>query len=54
MRYKVWDLEDKKELTLEDCVTPLEVGTTKRVIVKKDGKRMVHHFKILEELPTQN
>lgn len=25
MRYKVYDEEDKKERTLEECVTPLEV-----------------------------
>lgn len=35
MRYKVWDIEDNKERTLENCVTPLEVGTVRRVIVKK-------------------
>lgn len=27
MRYKVYDEEDKKERTLEECVTPLEVGS---------------------------
>lgn len=26
MRYKVYDEEDKKERTLEECITPLEVG----------------------------
>lgn len=51
MRYRVWDEEAQKERTLENCVTPLEVGTTKRVQIKKDGTREVHHFKVLEELP---
>lgn len=51
MRYRVWDVEDNKERTLENCVTPLEVGTVRRVIVKKDGKREVHNFKVLEILP---
>lgn len=35
MRYKVYDEEDKKERTLEECVTPLEVGSVRRVQVKK-------------------
>ena len=47
MRYKVYDEEDKKERTLEECVTPLEVG---RVQVKKGDTREVHHFRVLEEL----
>ena len=34
MRYKVYDEEDKKERTLEECVTPLEVGSVRRVQVK--------------------
>lgn len=29
MRYKVYDEEDKKERTLEECVTPLEVGAVR-------------------------
>ena len=51
MRYKVWDMEDNKERILENCVTPLEVGTVRRVIVKKDGKREAHNFKVLDVLP---
>ncbi len=51
MRYRVWDEEDKKERTLENCITPLEVGAVRRVIVKKGGKREVHNFKVLEILP---
>lgn len=51
MRYKVWDIEDNKERTLENCVTPLEVGVVRRVRIKKDGKREVHNFKVLEILP---
>lgn len=51
MRYRVWDEEDKKERTLENCVTPLEVGTTKRVQIKKNNKRETHHFRVLEQLP---
>ena len=31
MRYRVYDEEDKKERTLEECVTPLEVGSVRRV-----------------------
>lgn len=36
MRYKVYDEEDKKERTLEECVTTLEVGSVRRVQVKKE------------------
>lgn len=54
MRYRVYDEEDKKERTLENCVTPLEVGTTRSVTIKKGNEREVHHFRVLEELPPQN
>lgn len=46
MRYKVYDEEDKKERTLEECVTPLEVGSVRRVQVKKGDTREVHHFRV--------
>lgn len=48
--HKVYDEEDKKERTLEECVTPLEVGSVRRVQVKKGDTREVHHFRVLEEL----
>lgn len=51
MRYRVWDEEDKKERTLENCVTPLEVGTVKKVVIKKGDNREYHHFRVLEVLP---
>nr|DAR37238.1 MAG TPA: hypothetical protein [Caudoviricetes sp.] len=51
MRYRVWDVEENKERTLENCVTPLEVGSIKRVQIKRGNKREVHHFKVLEVLP---
>lgn len=51
MRYRVWDIEANKEHTLENCVTPLEVGTVRRVQIKKGNLYEEHHFKILEELP---
>lgn len=51
MRYRVWDIEDNKERTLENCTTPLEVGTVRRVTVKKGDKRETHNFKVLEVLP---
>lgn len=44
MRYKVYDEEDKKD------ITPLEVGSVRRVQVKKGDTREVHHFRVLEEL----
>lgn len=50
IEYKVYDEEDKKERTLEECVTPLEVGSVRRVQVKKGDTREVHHFRVLEEL----
>lgn len=50
MRYKVYDEEDKKERTLEECITSLEVGSVRRVQVKKGDKMEVHHFSVLEEL----
>ena len=51
MRYRVYDEEDKKERILEECTTPLEVGTTRKVIIKKGDKREEHHFRVLEVLP---
>lgn len=51
MRYRVWDIEDNKERTLENCVIPLEVGTVRRVTIKKGGKKEVHNFRVLEILP---
>jgi hypothetical protein len=54
MKYKVYDEEDKKERTIVDCRTTLEVGTTKRVTIQKGTKRETHHFRILEKLPEQN
>jgi hypothetical protein len=51
MRYRVYDEESKKEHTLENCITPLEIGTTRRVIIKKDNIVETHHFKVLEQLP---
>ena len=53
MRYRVYDEEDKKERILNDCKTPLEVGTTRKVTIKKDNNREVHHFKVLERLGEQ-
>lgn len=51
MRYRVYDEEDNKERMLEKCVTPLEVGTTRRVTIKKGDSREKHNFRILEQLP---
>ena len=51
MRYRVYDEEDKKERILDECFTLLEVGTTRRVTIKKDGKRETHYFRVLEVLP---
>ena len=51
MRYRVYDEEDNKERVLEKCVTPLEVGTVRRVTIKKGDTRETHHFRILEQLP---
>lgn len=53
MRYRVYDEEDKKERILSNCVTPLEVGTTRKVIIKKSeyADREEHHFRVLEVLP---
>ena len=51
MRYLVYDEEDNKERTLEKCITPLEVGTVRRVSIKKDGVLETHHFKVLKQLP---
>lgn len=51
MRYRVYDEEDKKEHTLEECTTKLEVGTTRRVTIRKNGKGEEHHFRVLGALP---
>ena len=51
MRYRVYDEEDKKEHILEECTTKLEVGTTRKVTVRKNGKGEEHHFRVLEVLP---
>ena len=49
-RYRVWDIEDNKERVLEHCITHLEVGTERRVTVRKNGINEPHTFRILEEL----
>ena len=36
MRYKVYDEEDKKERTLEECVTHLEVGSVGEYRLKRE------------------
>lgn len=54
MRFRVWDIEDKKERILENCITPLEVGTVRKVQIKKGNKREVHHFKVLEVLSEES
>lgn len=41
MRYRVWDEEDQKERTLDECITPMEVGTTRRVQIKKGKPKRV-------------
>lgn len=51
MRFRVWDIEDKKERILENCVTYLgEIGTVKRVQIRSGKNLEVHHFKVLEKL----
>ena len=50
MRYKIFDVEDNKERIISNCFTPLEVGTTRKVIIKDNGISVEHHFKVLEEL----
>ena len=50
MRYRVYDEEDKKERTLKELYTPLEVGSVRRVQIKNGDTREVHHFRVLEEL----
>lgn len=51
MRYRVYDIDDKKERIVSECVTPLKVGTTRKSIVKKNGNKEEHYFRILEQLP---
>lgn len=51
MRYRVYDEEDKKEHILENCITPLEVGTTRKVSILKGDTKEPHHFRVLEQLP---
>lgn len=53
MRYRVYDEEDKKERIISECVTSLEVGTIRKVNIRKNGKLEPHHFRVLEELPHQ-
>ncbi len=51
MRYRVWDEEDKKERILDNCVTYLgEVGTVRRVQIRRGKRWEIHHFKVLEIL----
>ena len=51
MRYRVWDEEDKKERILDNCVTYLgEVGTVRRVRIRRGKRWEIHHFKVLEIL----
>ena len=51
MKYRVWDIEDNKERTIHEAYTDLgEVGSIRRVQIKKNGVYEEHHFKILEVL----
>ena len=55
MRYKVWDIEENKERTLENCVTPLEVGTVRRaneMCRNRDRRYMQTHPASLEPWAT--
>ena len=56
MKYRVYDEEAKKERIIDEVVSiiPQEVGTTRKVIVKKGDKREEHHFRVLEVLPNVN
>ena len=55
IRIRVWDIEDKKERIWENCTTYLgEVGTVRRVQIKKGNNREVHHFKVLEALSEES
>ena len=50
-KYRVWDIEDNKERTIHEAYTDLgEVGSVRRVQIKKNGVYEEHHFKILEIL----
>lgn len=50
-KYRVWDIEDNKERTIHEAYTDLgEVGSVRRVQVKKGDTREVHHYRVLEEL----
>lgn len=54
MRYRVYDVEAKKERTLTDCVTRLgEVGTERKVNIKVGGVMEPHTFRVLEILPDE-
>ena len=48
MKIKVYDEEDKRTVTIPDVKTVWEVGTTKKVILRRNGKEEIHHFKMLE------
>lgn len=49
MKYRVWDEEDKKERTIHEAITELgEVGTVRKVWIRKGGKQEPHHFRVLE------
>jgi hypothetical protein len=43
-------MEDKKERIVSECVTPLQVGSIRKVILKKNGSKEERYFKILEQL----
>lgn len=48
--YQIPNTQIVKWFYMEECVTPLEVGSVRRVQVKKGDTREVHHFRVLEEL----
>lgn len=50
MSYRVYDEEAKKERVLSECITPLQVGTTRRVLIKEGDKLTPHTFRVLEVL----
>ena len=52
MRYKVYDEEDKKERTLEECITPLQVGDKVKVICHSGAKSInTYYGEVIKKTP---
>ena len=48
-KYRVYDINEKKEILLENVTSNLgPVGSTRRITIRRNGKDETHHVEIRE------